>query len=178
MTHPSFWTHGTIRALEHDSIRRFVESCGPLFDGARVLDYGCGKQPYKSIVEAAGGTYEPYDRKTLPANVSDADVGEDPRLGDWRDVILCNQIIQYVPDPVYLLRIQFKNLLRPGGALVMTYPTCWDEVEPADLHRFTRWGMERLLKDSEFTIERHQRRAEIDLGGFKFPLGYGVVARA
>ena len=60
----------------------------------------------------------------------------------------------------------------------MTYPVCWDEVETNDYWRFTKWGMERMLRRAEFAIIAHERRAEIDLNGFKFPLGYGAVAFA
>ena len=74
-----------------------------------------------------------------------------------------------------------------NGYLVMTYPTNWPEVEPEDLHRFTKAGMERLLTEAGFTIVMHQRRASVFAGEFKnsppfdreeFALGYGVVAKA
>lgn len=171
------WNRDTIRDVERASIFKFVASCADQLTG-RVLDYGCGLQPYREIVEAAGGDYVGYDRAAFPANVSGRDVGE-ASLGDWHDAVVCTQVAQYWPDPYYELAVQISNRLRPRhGHLILTYPTCWDEVEPDDLWRFTRAGMERLLARAGFEVLRHERRAEVAVGGFRFPLGYGVLARA
>lgn len=159
----------TVRELEAQSIRAFVAS--HRFEG-RVLDYGCGKRPYSDLVERTA-EYAGYDRVVFPANVSLADIGFGSGL--W-DAILCTQVIQYAPRPLQVLDT-FRAMLVPGGALVMTYPTNWDEVEPEDLWRFTKHGMERLLDMAGFAIERHERRAAVVAEGMSFPLGYGVVAR-
>lgn len=168
------YSHSGIREMESASIYEFVDGCSDHLAG-RVLDFGCGKQPYRSVVEAAGGEYVPYDRLSHPANVSGADVGEEPVPGARFDAVLCTQVAQYWPDPLVEL-LYFHAYLRADGHLVMTYPTNWDEVEPADLWRFTRWGMEKLLREAGFTIDYHERRAEVELSGFRFPLGYGVLA--
>lgn len=173
----SFWNEATIRELEAASISNFVGSVE--FYG-KVLDYGSGREPYRELVERGTAVeYVPYDRTDFPATCAEVDVGPDAPL-DWNehgwDVILCTQVVQYVPY-VEQLFLAFAMVLRPGGMLVLTYPTCWDEVEPADLHRFTRAGMERILNLVGFNVERHERRAEVRQGRFKFALGYGVVAR-
>ena len=171
------WNHQSIRELELGSIHRFVTESSSYFEGARILDFGCGRQPYREIVERARGVYEPYDRAAFPANLSGEDVGGPLLFGDWRDVVLCTQVAQYWPEPLAELTV-IHGLIRPGGVLVMTYPTCWDEVEPGDLWRYTRAGMESLIFQAGFSeILRHERRAEVELGGFRFPLGYGLVAR-
>lgn len=174
----------TLRDLERESIRAFVQSAAD--DGylaGRVLDYGCGKQPYRDLVEAAGGTYIPYDDPKHPGSVVDRYVG-DWQQTDPVDAILCTQVLQYVPRPYGLL----AALHEFQAALVLTYPTNWPEVEPEDLHRFTKAGMERLLTEAGFSIVRHERRAvvkmaNVDAGGWTtfsdaFALGYGVIARA
>lgn len=135
----------------------------------RVLDFGAGTpatcrqpQPYRDLVD---GEYCPVD------------VGSDWMEPMGFGSIICTQVMQYIEIP-HILLAKFWGALSKGGHLVMTYPTNWDEVESSDLWRFTRAGMEALLDDAGFTIVTHERRAEIDLGGFKFPFGYGVVARA
>ena len=184
----------TLREVEAESIRRFVESCAEHFTG-RVLDYGCGQQPYRDIVEQAGGDYYGFDRLAFGGNVSGADIGSYDHFGHHRfaDAILCTQVLQYVPPEDIISRDErgafglldtFAGKLgsysaRPrGGALVLTYPTHWPEVEEADLHRFTKAGMTRLLVDAGFVIDRHERRAEFVAMGETFAVGYGVVARA
>jgi len=162
-----------VREIEWNSIRKFVESFP--FRG-RTLDFGCGRQPYAEHVISCGSVYIPYDRVRLPGSTVNVDVGRDDPLGEEWDTILCTQVMQYVPHP-YMLLDRFYAALRHNGVVVMTYPTCWDEVENDDLHRFTKAGMTRLLYDAGFLVERHERRATVTVEGFNFPLGYGVVAR-
>lgn len=176
-----------IYQLERDSIRAFVES--HWFDG-RVLDFGCGEQPHRGHILGCGAVYRGYDPIGSPGCVfesqQEADLMPDMLIDDdplkmWTDeslwdAILCTQVVQYVPRPAALLR-RFCGALKTDGALVLTYPTCWHEAEPEDLHRFTHAGMEALVKDAGFVVERHERRATIDVGGFGFTLGGALIAR-
>ena len=163
----------TVRNVERASIRAFVESCADLLTG-NVLDYGAGKQPYRDLVLRASGGYHAYDRVAFPANVSGEDVGAELGLAVY-DTIICTQVAQYWPSPNRSLEYLHKLLVHKGY-LVMTYPTTWAEVEEADLWRYTKAGMERLLGEAGFIVERHELRAEINLGGFRLPIGYGVAA--
>lgn len=175
----TYWNNQSVREVEHTSIRMFVQQAADagMLSG-RVLDYGCGRQPYRPIVEAAGGEYHGYDRAEFPANISEVDVGDDELVAqDW-DTILCNQVVQYDPHTRLFLAGLWGLLAMNRGLLVMTFPTCWDEVEPEDLVRFTAQGMRWLLTDVGFEIVSMVRRAEVNVGGFRFPLGYGVVGRA
>ena len=172
------WTNDSVRELERDSIRRFVQASAEHFTG-RVLDLGCGKQPYRDIIEDAGGAYVPYDRVRFAGNASGEDVGDELTEKDagWFDTVLATQVIQYVDDPGrWLFRIALA--LKPGGTLVMSYPLCWDWVEPEDKWRFTPAGIADLLGTAGFTVMHSEERAAIELGGFRLPLGYGVIAHS
>lgn len=167
-------TADTIRALERDSIRAFMESCSDLYVG-RVLDFGAGRQPFKTLIESTGADYHPFDRGSHPANVSGRDDGpDDPLTEDW-DVIVCNQVLQYVPDVPELLAY-FSAALYPGGTLILTGATTWVENEREDLHRHTLSGIAAFLDQAGFDVERLESRASIDLPGFALSLGYGAVA--
>jgi hypothetical protein len=186
----------SLRDIESASIRAFVQRAADEgYLSGRVLDYGCGKQPYRDIVEGAGAEYVPYDRREFPGNVGGEDVG--PSLegvaGDEVrfDAILCTQVIQYIPPEVLLwapseFDWMSAALKSARGHLVLTYPTNWPEVEPEDLHRFTKAGMERLLTEAGFKIVKHERRADFYIaaspgGGWTddvFATGYGVICRA
>lgn len=164
-----------IRVPDRASIRAFVEKHKDRLATGRVLDFGCGKQPYRDLV---AGEYVGFDRAAYPSNVSEVDYGPDNPLHRSRwDAILCNQVTQYHPDVRYLIQL-FRGALVKGGALVMTYATCWAEVEPADHWRFTKTGMETLFTDAKFTIADHELRLAIDCKGFVIPIGYGVLAIA
>jgi len=160
------WNNDTIREHERQSIRAFMENHSGYLRG-RVMDFGAGKlgtcrepEPYRDLVD---GEYVPYDK------------GDQWPDGQF-DCVICNQVLQYVHDPRYELE-RLREKLQFGGHLVLTYATCWDEVEQDDLWRFTKAGMSRLLRYAGFDVLLHERRAGINLGGFTFALGYGVLAR-
>ena len=166
-----------IRQLERASIRAFIETSADHLAG-RVLDIGCGLQPYRDIVEAVGGEYVGYDRVEFPGNVSGENIGPDPAsLRDF-DAVLMNQVLQYAEEPLDLL-LACGAVLRHGGVLVTTGPTNWPEVEGDDLFRYTMAGIEKLLRWAGFDIVRLERRATVEVGpGFTISLGWGAVARA
>jgi Methyltransferase domain len=166
----------SLREEESRSIRRFVQLAAD--DGylsGRVLDYGCGKQPYRDIVEAAGAQYDGFDLVRFGGNLSGANIT--PPWKEGYQAVLCNQVVQYVLNPPRFARALYVRLTA-GGYLVMTYPTNWPEVESDDLHRFTKAGMERLLAEAGFEIVRHDWRHGFNYDGISFAAGYGVVARA
>ena len=92
------------------------------------------------------------------------------------DAVMCNQVVQYVVSTPRTLR-DLYHALKLHGYFVMTFATNWDEVEDTDLQRYTRAGMIGLLKNAGFTLVKCERRAEVTHNMFRFPLGYGVVAR-
>lgn len=125
-----------------------------------VLDFGCGTQPYKDLVN---GTYTGFEK---------GDNWEDKEY----DCIMCNQVMQYLTDPSdYLNTMNYH--LKKGGYLVMTYPTHWEELEHLDFWRFTKAGMELLLRRNGFEIIKHQERCNIPFEDFKLAIGYGVIAK-
>lgn len=163
-----------LRELERESLVMYLSEQAEHLQG-EVLDYGCGDQRYREIVRAAGGNYHGYDRKAFPANTSQRDIGdEEDLLARHWDVILCTQIVQYVPDVLALL-VACRKALRYGGVLVITWPTNWPEVEPEDLHRFTQAGMRRLLFKAGFRKVESARRASFTGANAEFALGYGAV---
>ncbi len=181
-----------LTAHENASIRHFVaQAASEGYLRGRVLDYGCGRQPYRNLVESFGAEYYGYDHDSFPAHIGTTSVGTDPTYTEHFDAILCTQVIQYVPihrderytpdGSIRALLDRWRTALGRDGHLILTYPTNWPEVQPEDLHRFTKSGMERLLAEAGYTVVMHERRATtavmIDQSAV-LALGYGVVARA
>jgi hypothetical protein len=176
-----------LRRVERDSIRRFVKKCANLgyFEG-NVLDYGCGQQPYREIIEAAGGTYYGWDKASLPGSVVKEDVGELPPfelLGEDEefDCVLMTQVWQYMPLRV-LKEVLYdlgygQGTLKISGYLVVTGVTNWPEVEVEDLYRFTQAGARRLLEDSGFEVLEMAPRA-YHPAARQLSLGWGAVAQS
>jgi len=152
-----FITKNSIRVLEQNSIRDFIEQHRDLLVG-RVLDFGAGNQPYRELVS---GEYVPFEKgEVFPTGMFDA--------------VLMNQVAQYLSDPKEI----FSKLAHVGRYLIMTYPTNWEEVEDTDLCRYTKAGMERMLTESGYEIIKHQKRCSINFINFELVVGYGIVAKS
>lgn len=161
-----FTQYDVVRRIERWSIREFMRENAHLLTG-RVLDFGAGDEPYRDLVKGVYIPFHPGDKFQI-----DGAFRPVPQF----DQIMCNQVTQYVSGLPRMLR-EMWHALEYGGHLVMTFATNWDEVEESDMFRYTKSGMTRLLHCSGFTIKKCERRAEVAHGGFRFPLGYGIVAR-
>jgi len=165
-----------LSAIENDTIVAFLEQASA--DGhltGDVLDYGCGKAPYRALVERTG-RWQGYDRAQFGGNVSGRNIGPTlERDGGW-DAVLSTQVVQYSYDPRAWL-IDIAAMLKPDGHLVMTYPGAWPVLRD-HLWSFTQAGMECLLDEAGLTVVRHEQRAALPFEGFEIPTGFGVVARS
>lgn len=169
-----------IREQERASIRSFVESAVNRYvtEGDRVLDFGCGLQPYRDLVESQRALYLGFDRREFPANVSTEDVGAD----EWRpwdetwDGLICTQVIQYVPDLPALFAAFREMLVDLAGVLILTGPTNWPEVEREDLHRHTVVGASSLVHSAGFDVLEAIPRLTLEAPGWTLSTGYGIIA--
>jgi hypothetical protein len=162
-------TGAEIRSMQRAAIELFLAAQD--FTGS-VLDYGCGTQPYRAIVEANGGDYHGYNRGIYPGG-SKQDIGPDHPLDTNWDVILSTQMLQYVPD-VWGLLERFRDA---ASRLVLTVATNWPEVEPEDLYRFTQTGITAVLEDVGWEIREHRQLGSVPFGDREqMALGYGIVA--
>lgn len=138
-------------------------------EGDRVLDFGCGDMPYRSLVESCRATY-------VGADFGDhADVCISPggglAIGDASvDVVISVQVLEHVRDlDTYFAEI--ARVLKPDGTLLLsTHGTWLYHPHPEDHRRWTRMG---LIND----IERHAfgvREIEAIVG----PLGTTTMIRA
>ena len=171
----------SLRDVEHRSIENFIRAAAQ--DGlirGEVLDLGCGRQPYRRIIEAYGKdvtlTYHGFDRPTFGGTLGITE-GADALLDRGWDTVLSTQVIQYVDDPREWLDT-VRHMLRAGGHLVITGPTNWPIVESADRWRFTPSGIGVLLEEVGFRKVTIAERACWEDGGEKWLLGWGAIARS
>jgi SAM-dependent methyltransferase len=138
--------------LERESIYRFVaEQARRLAPASRVLDIGAGEAPYRELFDEH--TYVTLDRAETPHSgevdlYGSADsIPADPRSFD---AVLCTQVLEHVPQPLDALR-EFRRVLVEGGTIIATVPFVWEEHEaPFDYYRYTRFGLEHLLREADF----------------------------
>ncbi len=141
LVHRSLWKH------IGEAVRRTLPAAG--LPGWLVLDVGCGKKPYAD--HFAGCRY-------IGLNSSAADASPDV-LGDAQrlpfrdgvaDMVFSTQVAEHLPEP-HLMFVEAYRVLRPGGVLILTAPFHWPlHEEPLDYFRFTRYGLERLVRAAGF----------------------------
>ena len=119
----------------------------------RVLDYGCGGSPYRSLVNATC-----YHRADLPGIPGvDFPFGVDSKLSaadaDY-DCVLSTQVLEHVKNLDSYLH-ECRRVLRPTGRLVLTtHGTFNDHGCPYDFRRWTADGLCAELEHAGFQVAR------------------------
>lgn len=119
----------------------------------RVLDIGCGGQPFRAELEDLGYNYASMD---VPGSVPVPDyVGriDSPLEGALTvvapfDLLLCTEVLEHVPDWAQAFN-NLTALVRPGGTVILTTPHIYLlHEEPRDYWRPTphafRWYAEKV----------------------------------
>lgn len=124
--------------------------------GAAVLDAGCGEQPLRASIEAAGATYTGLDVEQNRAGTVDvlAPLGRVPLPDASFDVILATEVLEHVADTDGAFA-EMARLLRDGGAILLTTPFAYPLHElPHDYVRLTTGAIVHFA-------ERHGLKAEV-----------------
>lgn len=120
-----------------------------------LLDVGCGTRPYAALFR-----HTHYIGLELDTPMARARGGADVFYGGSAfpfadgsfDSLLCNQVLEHVPDPIQFLD-ECARVLKPDGKLLLSVPFVWDEHEaPYDYFRYTRYGLRQLAMESGFNI--------------------------
>lgn len=139
--------HGAFEALSKD-LR--------LPHGGRVLDYGCADAPYRGFFPD-GVEYVGADIPGNPHAVATADIRPDGTVDVETascDAVLATQVLEHVEDPrVYLA--ECARVLKPGGRMLLsTHGVMIYHPDPVDLWRWTGDGLQRVVEEAGFEVER------------------------
>lgn len=124
--------------------------------GGRVLDYGCADVPYRSFfasdVDYVAADLEGNPHAILTLNPDGTVPAEDRSF----DTVLSTQVLEHVADPERYLAECFR-VLRPGGRMLLsTHGIFGYHPDPVDLWRWTNAGLQRIVSDAGFEIERFE----------------------
>lgn len=127
---------------------------------ARVLDVGAGECKYARLLAHTKYVSTDLVFSSDKHDFSGLDVISDassiPFLDETFDTVLNFVTMEHVPDPLQVVA-EMSRVLRPGGKLYAIIPLVRPEhLVPYDFHRFTRYGIERLLGDAGFVVDRSE----------------------
>lgn len=143
-------------------IYRGIEKKANIVSG-RVLDFGCGSKPYKSLfnydqyiwidIEIS---WHKHDASGIGQNTSDVDV-----YYDWRkipfednsfDAIFSSETFEHIFNLPEIL-LELNRVLIKDWVMLITIPFVWEEHEiPFDFWRYSRYGIEDVLAKAWFTV--------------------------
>jgi len=115
--------------------------------GKRVLDVGCGDEPYRPFFAGAAEYVGVDVQENTHADLHGA-AEELPVPDASFDVVLCTQVLEHANDPVRAVR-ELSRVTAPGGrVLASTHGTMVYHPNPVDYWRWTHTGLERLFAEN------------------------------
>lgn len=146
---PSIWQYDylTLSTLSRD-IDTLVHEVPRAAAGARALDLGADKSPYRELLTSRGYDLSTLDI-TLDGGADYAGTAEATGLPDASfDLVLCTQVLEHCMNPWAAVR-EIHRILRPGGHLIVSAPHVWFfHPHPTDHWRFTQEGMAHLCREA------------------------------
>jgi SAM-dependent methyltransferase len=156
-----YLNHNWLSSLLHN--RAFQKSLNVI--KGTVVDLGCGTTPYKAEVESSGAKYIGVDWSNSVHEIRPdvvADLSKPfPFKDEYAGTLLSFQVMEHLPTPLHFLNESYR-ILEKGGTLFLTVPFQWRVHEaPHDYFRYTRYGLEYLLKEAGF-----ENISIVEMGGF------------
>jgi SAM-dependent methyltransferase len=137
----------TLSRLARD-VESLVREIPAVARGARALDLGADKSPYRDLLASRG-----YEVRTLDITTEGgadyAGTAEATGLPDASfELVLCTQVLEHCMNPWAAIR-EIHRILKPGGYAVLSAPHVWFyHPHPTDHWRFTQEGMTHLCQEA------------------------------
>ncbi len=109
----------------------------------KVLDVGGRIQPYRELI-ASPGQYWAIDLRPTDLVSAVATAESLPFADNSFDLVLCTQMIEYVPDPAVVMR-EIHRVLRPRGVLLLSAPSIFPRDSEQDRWRLFPAALNQLL---------------------------------
>ena len=119
-----------------------------------VLDLGCGTKPYAALLAETVTHHIGIDMPSSAHGSEEVDAfaGADqlPFRSDAFQGVLGTNVLEHLSKPDHALA-ECRRVLAAGGWCVFSTPFLWHVHEaPRDFFRYTRYGLENLLREAGF----------------------------
>jgi len=121
-----------------------------------VVDLGCGNSSYKDDIVKKSQQYIGVDWPNCQHNQKSIDIFADlnlylPFRTNRVDTVVSFEVLEHLSEPQSFLH-EACRILKPGGQLFVSVPFQWQIHEaPYDCYRYTKYGLEYILKKSGFS---------------------------
>ena len=155
----------------------------------RVLDVGGGSNPVKGRTKSwdvkeykilDNGLEEMKQKPDYDLDLNKkiyfTDPGDMPTEEECYDIVFCLEVFEYIWNPVQAMK-NIANCLKKDGILYISFPFIYPHHSPEeyDYLRYTKWGIEKLLKETGFKIEEIIHRSAQNKGYLmEFYVGEGM----
>lgn len=126
-----------------------------------LLDYGCGRKPYKHLFSVKSYTGLDIENPGHPHTNEEIDLYFDgksiPAPDASFDAVFSSEVFEHVFTPDESLQDIYR-VLKPGGLFLTSVPFVWNEHEvPYDYARYSSFGYPHLLQKQGFEILEIQK---------------------
>lgn len=122
----------------------------------RMLDIGCGRKPYETLLEPYVTEHVGVDHENTFHDKSNIDLFgtayDIPADNSSFDCAICTAVLEHLEEPEQAI-CECYRVLKPRGIAIYSVPFIWHlHEEPRDFYRFSKYGLEYLFKKSGFEI--------------------------
>ena len=126
------------------------------FLGGKLLDFGCGRKPYKKLFNVDEYIGLDIEVSGHPHDKEDIDIFYDGKVIPFEneefDSIFSTEVFEHVFNLDEVLPEVFR-VLKKDGHILVTVPFVWDEHEvPYDFARYSSFGIKHVLEKHGFSI--------------------------
>ena len=156
--------------LTVDLLREAVPST---HDTPQILDLGCGQghitDRMRQALKGAEITALDYSASAIEyahehfpqIDFAVGNAYESPYSSSFFDVVVCNNLWEHVPDPLFLLS-RIKRMIKPGGHLIVSTPS-----------RYRTGNLVRIIKGKPVNFMSRHHVTEYTVGQVKEQLAFG-----
>jgi SAM-dependent methyltransferase len=110
-----------------------------------VLDVGGRIQPYRPLLEGRLCRYLAVDLRPTPLVNVVARGEQIPLASAQFDLVICTQVLEYIPEPGAVIA-EIYRVLKPGGCLLLSVPAVFPRDSEQDSWRFLPESLRCLLR--------------------------------
>jgi SAM-dependent methyltransferase len=127
----------------------------------RLLDFGCGKKPYKNIINVQEYIGLDIEKSGHDHKQEEVDIyynGKNiPFPDNYFDSILAAEVFEHLFNLEEILKELFR-VIKIDGYILVTLPFVYEEHEaPYDFARYTSFGIRHLLESTGFKVVKIEK---------------------